>query len=290
MGSGNARGRIIPKALSTHEKWTTMTRESRYHGVLLEAWCDNIGRIEGNPRTLKGMLYPLDEDVDEVHVAEMNKDLDEIGAIICYEVEGVKYIQITWLHSKYQRLHGNHSKISDYPDPPRATRVQHACDTATARVSVERKGREGKGIEKKGNEIKGREEKGRRDTSGKSPDPPPFPEKPPVDYEGAYGPIVDLIRDHLLDVVPGKKFKPKWRENQLKEVRLMIEKDGYAYQQVETIMKWLTARRGRQAQFWSTNIEGAAKLREQFMKLALGYKADNPGQEGADKFDAWNDV
>lgn len=70
--------------------------------------------------------------------------------------------------------------------------------------------------------------------------------------------LADLIADH--GVKRPNPDQKRWYD----AVRLLVERDGYTVQQVETIIRWAQA-----DSFWCTNILSTPKLRDKFTALRL---------------------
>ncbi|MBO1003144.1 replication protein [Pseudogracilibacillus auburnensis] len=65
------------------------------------------------------------------------------------------------------------------------------------------------------------------------------------------------------------------------DFRKLVELDGVDKRQVKEVIDWVT-----QDEFWKTNILSAAKLRQQFMKLAIRMNADKNKQQPKQQYDS----
>lgn len=76
-----ARIRSIKPELPQDAKLARLSRETRYHFVLLWTQADDAGHFRASPRLLLGQLYPHDRDLGEAAVDRMNADLVDGGFI-----------------------------------------------------------------------------------------------------------------------------------------------------------------------------------------------------------------
>lgn len=89
---------------------------------LLFTWmiphADNLGRLRGEPEWVLATIFPRRmNDVRTTSVQRFLTEMDALGLICWYEVDGLRYIQFrNW--DKYQRLNGNMKQRSDFPAVP----------------------------------------------------------------------------------------------------------------------------------------------------------------------------
>jgi hypothetical protein len=125
MASRNAKARLIYWKISYSEELASCTE----FAALLFTWIipnlDDLGRMEGNPEVVKGMLFPLHKRVTARRVSEALAQLQSKGLIEWYKVKGKRYIQFPGF-PEYQRLRKDRVHKSDYPGPP----VKPCPDTA----------------------------------------------------------------------------------------------------------------------------------------------------------------
>lgn len=98
-----ARIRSIKPEITQDAKLASLSRECRYHFVLLWTVADDEGYFRASPRLLFGQLYPHDADMNEGRVAEMNGALAKLGVL---ELRASNDGPIGWLvnWSKHQKI------------------------------------------------------------------------------------------------------------------------------------------------------------------------------------------
>lgn len=122
MASRNAKGRMIYWKIS----YCKQLARCSIFAKLLFTWLipnsDDLGRIEGDPEILKGMLFPFDEKVAPAMIQDALRELAAEELIAWYAVQGNCYIQFPNFE-KYQKLRSDRTYKSDYPsfDSPGAT-------------------------------------------------------------------------------------------------------------------------------------------------------------------------
>lgn len=129
--------------------------------MLLYTWLipcqDNLGRLEGDPDVIKGMVFPKLKVVTEAKVEAWLQALHAQGLLFGYTVNGTRYLQFPEdAREEYQKLVGNMTEASDFPAPPEkdydAWLAQvRTCMNTFEHVSAEGKGREGKVKRREGN-------------------------------------------------------------------------------------------------------------------------------------------
>jgi hypothetical protein len=80
---------------------------------------DNLGRMEGEPYQVKGIIFPKETSVTIDDVERMLAELHDAGLIIWYRHGRLRYVFLP-KHHKHQRLAGNMRKESDFPAPHEA--------------------------------------------------------------------------------------------------------------------------------------------------------------------------
>lgn len=120
--------------------------------VRLWTACDDHGRTKGDPRLLKGKLYPLHDDITANAVADDLDELAGLGLIRRYTVGGTALIDIpSW--DEYQhpnkpaasKLPGFPGDVEEIPEPPQ-TPAGIPRDSETPAVGVETGVGEGEGV------------------------------------------------------------------------------------------------------------------------------------------------
>lgn len=80
-----ADGRIVSKRISRSEKIASLTSDTaRMFYTWLIPYLDVEGRIEGNPKLLKGDICPLLDHVTISVIDAILTELDAIGLIVLY--------------------------------------------------------------------------------------------------------------------------------------------------------------------------------------------------------------
>jgi len=172
---------------------------------LLYTWliphCDNLGRMDGDPDVVRGTVVPT-LSVRRTNVVLWLSEMQELGLIQWYEVEGLWYIQVAgW--DDHQRIGGNMSKDSDFPAPNGQVRTAYV--RRIDGVSPEGKGKgEGKELPMA--------------AAGASAGSGLFPQEPPAD-DGSCTPAEWLkAHDEFYDAYPRKVKRPD-SERAWKKVR-----------------------------------------------------------------------
>lgn len=76
-----ARIRSIKPEITSDARLARLSRETRYHFVLLWTQADDAGCFRATPRLLLGQMYPHDRDIGEAKVDEMTAELAAAGFI-----------------------------------------------------------------------------------------------------------------------------------------------------------------------------------------------------------------
>lgn len=171
-----ARIRSVHPAL--HRDRTLSQTSPSAERTFVRLWChlDDEGRGEDDLELLKADLYPRHRDMDADAIDRDLKELDGLGLVIRYEVDGVRYIAAKpgpW--ATYQRP--QKKQTSSLPPPPdTATRPLHdQDDTDTGPLPPVGEGRvEGEGVVGGGElEVETESKPARaRDAKPQSPKPP----------------------------------------------------------------------------------------------------------------------
>ncbi len=155
MASRNAQGRLLYWKISYCKQLSRCSHIAQ----LLFTWgipnTDDLGRMEGDPEILKGMLFPYDKKVTEKIIVNALSELHNEKLIIWYKVLENQYIQYPNFH-KYQKLRADRTHTSDCPPPPANLNLDMSCHDNDKPCHTEGKGRElgleleleGKGREK----------------------------------------------------------------------------------------------------------------------------------------------
>ena len=88
---------------------------------LLYTWLipstDNLGRMEGDPAVIAGMIFPREPYATPARIESWLSELHDAGLICWYEGRGDRFIYLKQ-HERHQTIKGNMSETSDFPAPP----------------------------------------------------------------------------------------------------------------------------------------------------------------------------
>lgn len=114
-----ARIRTIKPAFWTDEKLAQLEPVVRLTFLgLISAMADDGGRCKADPRLVKAAVWPLDDDIRCADVAQHLDDLERVGRVLRYTVDGATYLEIVnW--SRHQRI--DKPRKSELPPPPTVT-------------------------------------------------------------------------------------------------------------------------------------------------------------------------
>ncbi len=120
MGSRNAKARLLHWKISYDQRVNTLGNPWI---MLLYTWLipcqDNLGRLEGDADVIKGMVFPRLKRVKESDVEQWLQALHDHGLIFRYHANGGLYLQFPVESvGRHQRVVGNMSKESDFPNLP----------------------------------------------------------------------------------------------------------------------------------------------------------------------------
>jgi hypothetical protein len=112
-----ARMRTIKPEACTSESLARLPRGIRWTFACLWTHCDDDGRALRNSRLIKAAIYPLDDEMTPDIVASDLAELEAVGAVCFYEVDGREYLHIpSW--SEHQ--HPNRPVPSKLPPCPKS--------------------------------------------------------------------------------------------------------------------------------------------------------------------------
>ncbi len=114
------RIRSIKPEFPQSETLGRVSRDARLLFINLFTLVDDAGRTRAAPRALANLLYPYDDDAQGL-IDRWLHELDHVGAIQRYTVEGCAYLAIpNWL--KHQRI--NRPSPPKFPPPPERSMSQ----------------------------------------------------------------------------------------------------------------------------------------------------------------------
>lgn len=116
MASRNAKGRMIYWKISYCKQLARCSTFSKLLFTWLIPNTDDLGRMEGDPEVIKGMIFPYEDKVSVKQIKESLEELSSENLIIWYLVNENSYIQFPSF-STYQTLRKDRQYKSDYPDP-----------------------------------------------------------------------------------------------------------------------------------------------------------------------------
>lgn len=150
MASRNSKARMIYWKISYCKQ---LARCSIFANLLF-TWLipnlDDLGRMEGDPEIIKGMIFPYHKNVTEKQIREALQELHNEKLIIWYKVEENWYISFPRFQ-EYQKLRSDRTYKSDYPDPPSENEFDMTCHDKSCHVGQnlregeEKEKREGEG-------------------------------------------------------------------------------------------------------------------------------------------------
>jgi hypothetical protein len=145
-----AQRRMISKSISTSTKLAEVGTFSKLLFTWLVPHCDDYGHMDGAARLVKGIVVPLcDEGINDVE--NSLKELEKIGLIRRYEVDGRQYLEVgKW--EKHQTLKVDRPLNIRYPLPPDWKKMDSKRNTEGSK-------RKSKLREDKISEVKLREER-----------------------------------------------------------------------------------------------------------------------------------
>ena len=228
------RARNIKPAFFQNEVLTDVDPFGRL--LFIGLWClaDREGRLEDRPKRIKMQLFAM----DDVDVPALLDDLDRLGFIRRYEIDGAAYIQIVNF-SKHQRPHSNES-ASVIPAPMDDSTSHHGEQDVQPRATALRPDT-GYLIP---DSLIPDSKTAREACAGVAQEPEPIQESPP--------PVPDdtphSLYVTLLDVVskPGVSIAPNWERKQHGIAKRLLEQ-GYGTDKVRRCLVFM------RSQAWRTS-------------------------------------
>lgn len=130
--SRNVKGRLLQWQISYDKRVAKLKGDK---AKLLYTWIipslDNLGRMEGEPRIVRSMIFPYVKITDK-QVGVLLQDIHNKGLLFWYSVNGEKYLQCpTTQRNIYFKTGGDRNRISDYPEPPKKEYEKWVVQTRT---------------------------------------------------------------------------------------------------------------------------------------------------------------
>jgi hypothetical protein len=110
--------RSIKPEFWADEDLAALPRDARLLYVGLWNLADEHGRLRGDPRYVKGQIFPYDDDLSAVAVDELLTYLSDAKKVVRYKVDGGRYLFLPNL-AKHQRLDAD--KVPSRLPPPAET-------------------------------------------------------------------------------------------------------------------------------------------------------------------------
>lgn len=117
-----SRMRTIKPEAATSESLAAVPRATRWTFGLFWTHCDDEGRALWNLRLIKAAIYPLDDDVTPDSLADEFADLERIGAVCRYTIDGKEYVHVPAFGD---HQHPNRRVDSKLPPCPGGEGVSH---------------------------------------------------------------------------------------------------------------------------------------------------------------------
>ena len=110
---------MIDPEIWADEELGSVSVTARLLYVGLISLADDEGRLRGDSRFLCGHIFCYDDDIGNDGVEDLLNELDGVGLVECYELNGKEYIaHPNWL--RYQQISPSKKRPSDIPEPPSA--------------------------------------------------------------------------------------------------------------------------------------------------------------------------
>ncbi len=108
-----ARIRTIKPSFWSSRTAALTTRDARLLAVGLISMADDEGRFIANHSAISGYVYPHDADVTAAKLAKWLRELEQVGFVVLYQADGIKYGAVNFKHQVINRRHA-----STFPAPP----------------------------------------------------------------------------------------------------------------------------------------------------------------------------
>ena len=122
MPSRNCLTRAVSWKVAYNQNLASVVKEVGWIGwvvfINIITSCDNLGRLEGEPATLRSMFFPLQPEVLETNVRLALNALHKSGLIVGYKVDGRLYVVLPKFGRYAPLVKRTMSPKSDYPEPP----------------------------------------------------------------------------------------------------------------------------------------------------------------------------
>lgn len=246
---------VKPEFFSDRKLARLLSRDARLLYIAMWNQADEHGRLQGDPRFIKGSCLPYDDDISLTDVERLIAEIEAAGRAQRYEHDGDPYIFLPKL-AGHQRLEPE--KVpSRLPAPP--SKPDPDPDKDTGAISSERRADE-PAPDADRNALSyvagGREQvAGSRVTSAK----PPGAEVVLMRRD-----VESLCQQLVSRLVANGCKKPtitdRWRD----AARLMLDRDERDPDEAALLIDWCQA-----DSFWRANVQSMPTFREQYDRLRL---------------------
>lgn len=97
-----------------------VSKVSEFQAKLLYTWLlpflDDYGRFHADPNLIKGFIFPLEETITTKHIEKMLAELERVGLISLYDVDGSTYLEVVNF-DKFQTFRTDRKRQAEYPEP-----------------------------------------------------------------------------------------------------------------------------------------------------------------------------
>lgn len=142
---------MLSKSIATSEQVASVSLLADYLFTRMIPHLDSEGRMSGSPRTVRGIVCPLREDVSSDAIAGALRELSGVGLIVWYEIDGQQYVEFPKFKHHQRGARFDREGASRIPGSAGASTVTRDYSGSTPVVLPL--------SEVKGSEVKGSEEK-----------------------------------------------------------------------------------------------------------------------------------
>lgn len=117
--------RILKNSICTSDTIDQLSwfEEAVFYRLIVN--CDDYGRMDGRPKILKSMLFPLKDRLSVKDVENAVQKLADVGCVGLYTVKGKPYLYLPAWES-HQNIRAKKSK---YPEPEKGTQTSSHCSS-----------------------------------------------------------------------------------------------------------------------------------------------------------------
>lgn len=250
---------VKPEFWSDRKLAKQLSRDARLLYIALWNMADEHGRVQGDPRWVKGHCLPYDDDLGLGDIGRLVRELAAAGRVQTYEVDGDPYLFLPKL-AEHQRLEPAKSASRLPPPPDESAPGDDSPDSAqifsdkSAPIVVQH--------------VAGSMEHGITSPTDSAPDDSPRkPEPPRAD--------VDQLCQRLSErmVANGCK-RPTVTEEWRRSARLLLDRDERPLAEAMGLLDW-----SQDHSFWRSNIRSLPKFRDQYDRLRLQRASEQAKRE-----------